>query len=326
LFFQAHIVTLSFQIAYQRVMRIVFFILFVACQGMVSAQSLEEYFPLRLFFANDEPNPKSVATTTNLTYTETYKSYEQKFSEYQQQGEYFDVLLENEIIANYNKLKGLKQTLVDTLKTGKRIILQVKGFASPLHKTDYNVNISKRRISSFINELKWNDPSITSDDELINYINNGQLIIEELPFGEYAANPDANDQLDSLHLSVYNLTASYERRVEVEQVIVLPKDAPYLAAKTTYHEAGKIAKGQKITTTFTLENQSENDLKIDRIAVSCGCSVVDIENMLLKSGEHTILKVEIDTNELSIGKATKSITVFYNNGLAKRFVVLLEVE
>jgi hypothetical protein len=48
--------------------------------------------------------------------------------------------------------------------------------------------------------------------------------------------------------------------------------------------------------------------------------------MLLKSGEHTILKVEIDTNELPIGKATKSITVFYNNGLAKRFVVLLEVE
>jgi hypothetical protein len=108
-------------------------LIFLLAQNFAFSQSLEEYFPLRLFFANDEPNPKSVATTTNLTYTETYKSYEQKFSEYQQQGEYFDFLLENEIIANYNKLKGLKQTLVDTLKTGKRIILQVKGFASPLH-------------------------------------------------------------------------------------------------------------------------------------------------------------------------------------------------
>lgn len=295
-----------------------FLVVFVLSTKLVSAQSLEEYFPLRLFFANDEPNPRSVATTTNLTYTETYKSYEQKFSEYQKEGEYFDVLLENEITANYQKLKGLKQTLVDTLQTGKRIILQVKGFASPLHLTDYNVNISKRRISSFINELMLND-------ELINYINNGQLIIEELPFGEYATNPDANDQLDSLHLSVYNLTASFERRVEVEQVIVLPKDAPYLAAKTTYYEAGKIAMGKKITTAFILENYSENDLKIDRIAVSCGCSVADIEKMLLKQGESTELKLEIDTNDLPLGKATKSFTVFYNNGLSKRFVVLLEV-
>jgi hypothetical protein len=123
--------------------------------------------------------------------------------------------------------------------------------------TDYNVNISKRRISSFINELKWNDPTITSDDELINYINNGQLIIEELPFGEYAANPDANDQLDSLHLSVYNLTASYERRVEVEQVIVLDERHTLFGAKTTYHEAGKIAKGRSFLQHSTFENQEQ---------------------------------------------------------------------
>jgi hypothetical protein len=265
------------------------------------------------------PIPRSVASSTNLTYTETYKSYAQKFSEYQQQGEYFDFLLENEITTNYNKLKGLKQTLVDTLETGKRIILQVKGFASPLHKTDYNVNISKRRISSFINELMQNDA-------LANYIKSGQLIIEELPFGEYAANPDANDQLDSLHLSVYHLSASYERRVEVEQVVILPKDAPYLASNYTYYEAKTIKQGEKINASFTLENKGANDLKIERIAVSCGCSVADIENMLLKSGEHTILKAEIDTNELPLGKSTKSITVFYNNDQSKRFVVLLEVE
>jgi hypothetical protein len=305
-------------------MKKLLFILFFV-QGFAYAQTLEEYFPLRLFFANDEPNPRSVAITTNLTYTETYKSYAQKFSEYQQQGEYFDFLLENEITANYNKLKGLKQTLVDTLKTGKRIILQVKGFASPLHLTDYNVNISKRRISSFINELKWNDPTITSDDDLVKYINNGQLIIEELPFGEYAANPDANDQLDSLHLSVYNLTASYERRVEVEQVIILDENTPYLVSDKLFQETKIIKKGEKISAFFNLQNNSNEEVSIERIAVSCGCSVADIEKMLLKQGESTELKLEIDTNDLPLGKATKSFTVFYNNGLSKRFVVLLEV-
>jgi hypothetical protein len=305
-------------------MKKLLFILFLV-QGFAYTQTLEEYFPLKLFFANDEPNPKSVGTSTNLTYSETYKSYEQKFSEYQQQGEYFDFLLENEITANYNKLKGLKQTLVDTLETGKRIVLQVKGFASPLHKTDYNVNISKRRISSFINELKWNDPTITSDDDLVKYINNGQLIIEELPFGEYAANPDANDQLDSLHLSVYNLTASYERRIEVEQVIILDENMPYLVSDKLFQETKIIKKGEKISAFFNLQNNSNEEVSIERIAVSCGCSVADIEKMLLKQGESTELKLEIDTNDLPLGKATKSFTVFYNNGLSKRFVVLLEV-
>lgn len=306
-------------------MRLLLFI-FILFRGFAYTQTLEEYFPLILFFANDEPNPRSVNTSTNLTYTETYNSYEQKFAEYQKQGEYFDFLLENKITANYNKLRGLKQTLVDTLATGKRIILQVKGFASPLHLTDYNVNISKRRISSFINELKWNDPTITSDDELINYINNGQLIIEELPFGEYAANPDANDQLDSLHLSVYNLTASYERRVEVEQVIILDESIPYLQSDKLFQEAKNLKKGEKFSTSFNVQNNSKEDVNIERIVVSCGCSVADIEKMLLKQGESTELKLEIDTNDLPYGKAIKSFTVFYNNGLNKRFVVLLEVE
>jgi hypothetical protein len=293
---------------------------------MASAQSLQDYFPLKLFFANDEPNPRSVATSTTLSYSETYKSYEQKFLDYQKQGEYFDALLENEIIPNYQKLKGLKQTLVDTLLTGKRVVLQVKGFASPLHHTDYNVNISKRRISSFVNELKWDDPSLTSDDDLRKYIDEGKLIIEELPFGEYATNPDANDQLDSLNLSVYHINASYERRVEVEHILILPDSAAYLGASTTYFNAAKTSMGSKIKVDFPVTNLGHSDLTIQRIAVSCGCSIADIQQEVLKAGESTVLRVEVDTNELAHGKDAKSITVFYNNGLSKRFVVLLEVE
>jgi hypothetical protein len=298
--------------------------LFLACSLCFAStnfytQSLQDYFPLKLFFANDEPNPRSFATRTTLSYSETYKSYEQKFLDYQKQGEYFDVLVENEIIPNYQKLKGLKQTLVDTLLTGKRVVLQVKGFASPLHHTDYNVNISKRRISSFVNEL-------SSNKELHTFLKNGKLIIEELPFGEYATNPDANDQLDSLNLSVYHINASYERRVEVEHILILPDSAAYLGASTTYFNAAKTSMGSKIKVDFPVTNLGYSDLTIQRIAVSCGCSIADIQQEVLKAGESTILHVEVDTNELALGKDAKSITVFYNNGLSKRFVVLLEVE
>ena len=284
----------------------------------VKSQDLQEYFPLKLFFANDEPNPRSIATSTNLSYNDTYQSYEKQFDAYLKEGEHFQYLLDNEIIPNQQKIKGLKQTLVDSLKTGKRIVLQVKGFASPLHKSDYNVNISKRRISSFINEL-------TSNKEVLRYIENKHLLIEALPFGEYSAHESVNDDLDSTHLSVYHMQASYERRIEAELIAIQDLEQPFLYAETTYFDAGKVKQGETVKHSFNIENLGLETLLLEQIAVSCGCSVAETKLQELKSREATQLDIEIDTKQLILGKQVKSITVLYNNGLSKRFVVLLEV-
>ena len=46
-----------------------------------------------------------------------------------------------------------RDLLLEELQKGKRLKITIQGFASPLAKTDYNVNLTKRRISSLINYL-----------------------------------------------------------------------------------------------------------------------------------------------------------------------------
>lgn len=306
-------------------MKRIFPLLFSITSLVSNAQSLEDYFPLKLFFANDEPNPRSFSAETKSTYEDCFRSYELKFEEYKQQGEMFTFLMDSDIIPNYQKLKELKQTLVDTLLLGKRVVLQVKGFASPLHNLDYNLHISQRRISSFVNELMRNDKELSSDDLLPKYINEGKLVIVELPFGEYSANATVNDNIDSLSKSVFHISPSYERRIEIEKVLILPESAPYLYSETCFKNLGKVKEGEVIKWSFPLKNIGNETLEIDRVAVSCGCSIADINNMQLAPNQEEIMNIEIDTKELALGKEVKSFTVFYNNGISKRYTVLLEL-
>ena len=44
--------------------------------------------------------------------------------------------------------------LLQELEKGEKIEVVVKGFASPLPKTEYNVNLTQRRISSLVNYLR----------------------------------------------------------------------------------------------------------------------------------------------------------------------------
>ena len=299
---------------------------FLLCLGLVVFQlgqaqekELAEYFPVKLFFANDEPNPRTNKTTTELSYSQAYKSYQAQFDTYLNNGEQFSYLLDGDIEPNYERLKSLIQPLLDSLNAGNRIILTVKGFASPLHFSDYNVNISKRRINSFKNELM-------SNPELNKYIESKQLILEELPFGEYSAHKTVSDLLDSTHLSVHHMQASYERRVEVDLTSVLDKSEAFIYSENAFIDARKIKRGKKVELSFQIQNLGLEKLNIDQVAVSCGCSVAGTELKELLLGEKTVLNIEIDTKELALGKQVKSITIIYNNGQSKRFIVLVDIK
>ena len=302
-------------------MRHFFLVICLSILSSVSAQEaigLDAYFPMKLFFANDEPNPRTNMPTTELTYSDSYKSYARQFQKYLVEGKQFNFLLEDDIKYNYEHLSPMKKMLLDSLNSGNRIVLTVKGFASPLHFSDYNINISKRRISSFINDLK-------SNSELEKFINQKHLILEELPFGEYSAHESVNDNLDSTHLSVHHIQASYERRVEVDLTQITSLKNPYLNSVTSFFDAGKIQSGDVVKQSFIIENLGVNDLDVNEVVVSCGCSVAEAQLMKLASGEKTTLDVEVDTAHLALGKQVKSITVVYNNGQMKRFVILIDI-
>ena len=128
---------------------------------------LNKHLTVTLYFHNDCPDPKYRDTVTHVNYIAGYRDYHAMLEKYQT--EYSSGLepikadeakeeIENFFIEYVDQgvkdLETFRDLLLEELQKGARINLTVKGFASPLAKTDYNVNLTKRRISSLENYLR----------------------------------------------------------------------------------------------------------------------------------------------------------------------------
>ena len=123
------------------------------------------------------------------------------------------VFFEDSLKGNFNKLKYIFTYVLADLKLGKKIQFYVKGCASPLHKKDYNINLSKRRIQSFLNYLK-----VYENMSFSPFLKSGFLQIIELPFGESKSTKKVSDNPNDRLNSIYSLDAILERRIEIIDV------------------------------------------------------------------------------------------------------------
>ncbi len=177
----------------------------------VEVDLIQKDLPIKLFFDNDHPNPNSLATTTNLSYTKTLHEYQLKQYEFSKQigkeaaDEWFRRVYQSSI-----ELDTLVQYATTLLEQGYQIELTIKGYASPLATSDYNVNLSKRRIASVILELKNKNFG-----SLVPYFRDGSIKVVESPYGESTAPATVNDNSSNKKQSIYSVEASYERRVEI---------------------------------------------------------------------------------------------------------------
>ena len=103
--------------------------------------------------------------------------------------------------------------ILSDLSEGKKIQVQIKGYASPLHEKHYNINLSKRRIKSFINYVE-----LHKGGEFSPYLRNGHFQIIELPFGENNADNSVSDDPKNKQKSVFSLGAMLERKIEIIDV------------------------------------------------------------------------------------------------------------
>jgi len=184
-------------------------------------QELEELLPVTCFFDNDQPNPRSLATTTTKNYEETYLSYFDKKEtykkEYAQNEQQLEWLVEDffdwEIRKGYQNLDVFAMTLLRALNKGYTVKVSIKGYTSPRASAYYNNILAKRRIHCVRNYF-----GIFQNNILQNYINSGQLIFYETPFGETTAPKNISDALNDRRNSIYSLEASRERRVEIVEI------------------------------------------------------------------------------------------------------------
>ena len=181
-----------------------------------------------MFFDNDRPRYRysSKDTTVNVTYGQTYNRYISRQAVFrngyaanqggalagiarQEINDFFD----DEIRKGWNDLEEFCSLLLPYLQTGNSIEIIVQGYASPLAGGDYNKNLTKRRISSVINQLRaWNNNALAT------YLDNQTLIVTEDPKGEDDAPEGISDSGADRRSSVFSPKASRERRVRITDV------------------------------------------------------------------------------------------------------------
>ncbi len=291
-------------------------------------EELMKRLPVTLYFHNDVPNPKSVATTTDVNYISSYYDYRAMLDKYQKEysaglsGEKSDEAKEDiesffiEFVDQGVKdLNVFRDLLIEELEKGRKINLTIKGFASPLAKTDYNVNLTKRRIASLVNYLSGYENGI-----FITYIkgyakNGGQLTFTEVPFGEYTANKLVSDNYNDQKNSVYSRAAGMERKIEIQSVNFFSDSIVDLPLKlnTTIQDLGIITKKRKIKTAFKVTNTDSHSVTFLPPRVPCECSTVEIEKNKLNPGESTIVYFTFDPSDYE-GNVVKSVYIKTENG------------
>ena len=163
---------------------------------------------IQLFFANDIPNKKSRDTTTSSNYKELFDTYIEEL-ELIKNGENPERFI-HQVEISMVKMDLLLKDILLILKEGKKVEIELNGFASPLSNSSYNLNLSKRRIASVINFLNsWNH------SELSKYIESGQLLFTPNAYGDTQAKENISTNKQDKANSIYSTEASYERRIEV---------------------------------------------------------------------------------------------------------------
>ncbi|MFT4534407.1 MAG: tetratricopeptide (TPR) repeat protein [Saprospiraceae bacterium] len=188
---------------------------------------IEDYMPVTIYFENDQPNPRSKSASTDAIYGNLYDKYMSEKPDYiknhtkkklgddkvaaQQNLESF---FEGDVVGGFDKLKRFMRALKKELELGRSLEIAIKGYASPVADTRYNLALGQRRVSSVANEILRYEGGYFRQ-----YVKDGKLIITDISFGEETSPADVSDRISDKSQSVYGVGASRERRVQIVKII-----------------------------------------------------------------------------------------------------------
>ena len=87
----------------------------------------------------------------------------------------------------------------------------------------------------------------------------------------------------------------------------------------TAFDFGRIPQGKPVNHLFQITNMGKEPLVIENVLASCGCTTPEWSTAPVGSGKTTGIKVGY--NAAAEGSFEKTITVVYNNGQTKTFVI-----
>tara|TARA_B100000508_G_scaffold141093_1_gene146530 strand:- start:35097 stop:37343 length:2247 start_codon:yes stop_codon:yes gene_type:complete len=307
-----------------------------------SLEDLNKRLPVTLYFHNDIPNPRSWDTTSNVNYIDSYNEYIGMIDKYKK--EYSNGLRGEEaadarddiddFFLEYVKqgvadLQLFRDLLLEELQRGRKIQMTVKGFASPLAKTDYNVNLTKRRIASMVNYLQAYDNGVFKPYFNGTAENGGRLTVVQVPFGEYEADQITSDNPNDVKNSVYSRAAAIERKIEIQSVDVIREEdtvTTILNAEEQVLDAGEQLLGTQIEKVFTIVNNGDKPITIEDVRIPCECITAETTVETLQPGEKGQVKVIFDTKGYE-GHEVKSVYIMYSGADEElRLVITTELK
>lgn len=283
-----------------------------------SLEELNKRLPITLYFHNDIPNPRSIDTATNVNYIDSYHDYIAMLDRYKKeysaglsgeaaqdaQDDIEDFFVEY-VEQGVKDLEIFRDLLLEELNKGRKIKLTVKGFASPLAKSDYNVNLTKRRIASLKNYLEE-----YGNGEFKRHFEAGNLSIEEVPFGEYTANTLTSDNPNDKKNSIYSRAAAIERKIEVQSVFLdTLEEFAHLEVEESVFKYPQVQEGEIVETNFVLKNTGNQPLVIDSLHLPCHCITALLSDTVIQAGDSLVLPVRLDTHHYS-GRLVQSVYVY----------------
>ncbi len=310
----------------------------------IDVVKLNKYLPLYLYFHNDSPDPRSRSTSTNANYKELAKEYMnlqeeyvKKYSRISPDSTKDEHVLELEFFFEEQVQNGLKKLnefsplLLKELEKGSQIELTIKGFASSLSNSDYNLNLALRRIESLVNYFKNYD-----QNQFLPYLENsasngGSLKITPLPYGEFATSGiyNQNNKVEA----VYSPDAARERRIEVMAVTYNQEgearalDDGSIQKKSELTFSGAAQSGnlelnfkQKEKHQIHFKNKGSKELELFAVNANCDCLKMDFPNRI-QPGEESTLTLTIKGEE----KPAEVLLTFFSNSIPNRKEIRLKL-
>jgi tetratricopeptide (TPR) repeat protein len=269
---------------------------------------IKKKLPVRLYFRNDEPDEDSWATSTKQNYLTTYNLYKKNYELYKREvgrglnsaiankkRVELEEFFKNEVDKGANDLVEFTGLLLQELAQGSKIVVSIKGFASPLAKTNYNVNLTKRRISSLVNY--FNEYNHGEFKPYLNGTakNGGKLILEFIPFGEFNADQTTSDKVDKQNESVYSKEAGIERKLHIEEVTFEKNKETFpLYAKDYVYNAGVLQNVNSISGSFTIINRSNSTVtyKINNVDPNLN---LNSNKLIIEPHANSIISFKLNT-------------------------------
>ncbi len=302
------------------------------------SKEILELLPISLYFDNDHPDPRTTKTTTQLTYKQTWTEYmkqKRKFAnEYSAElkgNDKYNAISEiNEFFSNYveagfSKLEILTELMFQDLKAGSNVTLKVRGFTSPLTSAEYNILLSKRRISSLRNYFyEWNDNALKP---YMNFTaeNGATLQIIEEPAGEALTNPYVSDNPDDRKKSVYSKTASMERRIEIliyesdfSKYINIDENAPMIKIPKNIVQLNKFIDNYNIEIEVPIINPANVLLKINSIVASSDNITILSQPEIIEPKQEAIIHLKINGK---IDRSFNEYIIIHSNTAEEKNVI-----